>query len=544
MVDDLNNYDMVWALTQGTINAQLQWLFTKLTPPGQQGIQHVTFGQLFQADGKTVRDGVHVDAYLGVPSIEIAEGNDSTVYLYIPFVSGTLQHLGYGSTGVYTVNLAPDRANRAATTWTLCFKADINVADLTPTLDCQSGTPPANMHKETYQKLCNFQSSDFTIRQIFLDLQNVDMVTYLPNKSTIPANVTASYTSDGTTTPNQPDPMASIALQLAMPLYFKDLDASSENNPYILGYTANANFNQVSAFQPTGTVYSTHYYEPPARQPTDPDLSTFELLLVTHHKNPPLGNLGFGYNLVGRTGISGTGRVANATVVSDWLANSALPGGSVMDALGRAMEIPVSAISYDAATHRWSGESRATLADQHFAFITAKVSTTRKLSVTFSQSETDASGKTGPGLSVAGSFAARLDFDDVVCNGHFTRTQPFTMSIVMAPGIGSDGNATVTLSRSDIQRGKPGNDSDLGKLCKIPGIEQAVEAIMEDMLKNPLDNLNDLEVKNFGSTVDGGLRTLSSQIILPAPSVFAYKDIAFDDEFDLVTDFNYITQNQ
>jgi len=544
MVDEVNNYDLVWALTQGTINAQLRWLFTKLTPPGQQGIQHVSFGQLYQADGKTVKDGVHVDGYLGTPSIEIAEGNDSTVYLFIPFVSGTLQHLGYGNTGLYTVDLKPDPNNRAATTWTLCFKVDLNIADITHGLDCSTGKPPANMHKETYDKLCNFKSSDFTIRQIFLDLQNVDLVTYLPLRSTIPANATATLTNNGTTTPNQPDPLASIALQIAMPLYFKDLDANADNNPYILGYTANASFNDVSAFQPTGTVYSTHYYEPPKRMPTDPDLSTFEFLLVTHHRTPPLTNLGFSYNLVDRTGISGTGRVANATVVNDWLANTSLHGGSVIETIAKAVGVPLGNISYDKTRYQWSGGIEYTREDYGFGPIEAKVKAINSVTIAFSHSETDGSGKSGPGLAISGSFAVRMEFDDIVCDGSYTRTQPFSMSIVMSPGTGADANATVTLSRGPVRRSDAYNDSDLGKLCKIPGISDAVEAIMEAILKDPFDSLENLEVEHFSSTVDSGLQTLSSQIVLPAPSVFAYKNVSFNDEFDLVTDFNYITKDQ
>jgi hypothetical protein len=548
MVNALNDYDLVWALTQGTINAQLAWLFTKLTPPGQRGIEHVSFGQLFEADGKTVKDGLHVDGDLGVPSIEIGEGNDNTVFLFVPFERGTLQHLGLGG-GVYTVDLRPDPEHRAATTWTLCFKVDLNIADITSSLDCSTGRPPRSMHQETYDRLCHFKSSDFTVRQIFLDVQNVDLARYRSERSTIPATVVASVTSDGTTTPSQPDPQAAVAMQRAMTLYLQDLRADGRTNPYILGYTANASFDEVSALQPTGTVYSTHAYEAGANQPAEPDLSTFEFLLVTHHKTPPLTNLGFSYNLVDRAGISGTGRVANATVVRDWLANSALPHGSLIDAISRAVGVSLKPESYDPARHQWTGSQTYIRRRYEFGvigieFVTADVKSIHAVTVAFSQSVTDSSGKRGPGLQISGTFAARFEFDATICDGHYTRFQPFSMSILMSPGIGANANSTVVLSRSQVSLGDPWDDSDLGEACDIPKLKDVGEDIMKLVLTKPLADLDGLEVQRFASAIDGGLKTLSSQVILPAPSIFAYKDVSFNDEFDLVTELNYITQDQ
>lgn len=566
-MSELNDFDMVWAITQGTINSQLQWLFTKLTPPGQQGISYVSFGQLYQEGTTTIKDGMHVEGYLGTPSIEIDQGNDGTVLLYIPFTSGTLQHLGFGSAAVYSVDLTPDPNNPDTTTWKLCFKCNLNINDITKSLDCSAQSPPANMHQETFNKLCHFASSDFTIRQIFLDLQNVDMVTYMPNQSTMPANPIATLTSNGTTQTNQPDPMASTALSNLMPMYFKELDANSASNPYILGYTANANFDDVSAFQPTDTVYSTHYYTPSESQtgtwmpgtivkvsmadaasPTDQsgsdDLSTFNFLLTTHHKTPPTVNLGFNYNLVTETGISGTGRVANTTVVSDWLASSALSNGCVIGVIADAAGVLMSDLSYDATTYQWTGSHTQQVDDQKIAWATAKVTTINSVTIKFSASETDSSGVTGPGLAISGSFASRFDFNTGLCKGHYTRTQPYSMSIVMQPGIGNDGNATVTLSRSAVTTGDASDNSDLGGLCKIPGLKQAIEAIVEDMIKDPLQKMDTMEVSAFGSIMNNALGTLSSQIILPAPSIFAYKNLSFNDEFDLVTDFNYSTQDQ
>jgi len=140
-------------------------------------------------------------------------------------------------------------------------------------------------------------------------------------------------------------------------------------------------------------------------------------------------------------------------------------------------------------------------------------------------------------------MGARYEFDTGICTGDYTRTQPFSMSIVMQPGVGTDGNGMITLSTSSVTKGDATDSSNLGGACKIPGIKQAIGALVESLVKDPLARIDSFEVTIFSGAVSGALSTLSSQIILPAPSVFMYKDLSFNNEFDLVADFSYSTQN-
>ncbi len=541
MADELNGFDMVWAITEKTLNEQLAWRFTRPAQPGQPSLAHVTFGELFAADGTTVKDGFHVDAVLGAPWIEIPEGNTSTIELFLPFASGTLQHLGVGNTGVYTVDLAPDPKSPATTTWVLCFKTDLNLADITQHLDCAAGTPPPMMHQETYSQLCQFKSSGFSIQQLFLNLENVDLASYLPQRSSIPAQVTASVTSGGTTTPNQPDPAAAQALQLALLLYFKNLSADSKSSPYILGYSANAGANQSSALQPTGTAYSTHRYQPMPRMPALVGASTLNLLLVTDNRTPPSSNLAFNYNLVDRPGISGTARISPRVLASDWLSNSPPPRVSIIEAIAWAAGVGSWEIQYLPATYEWTGTME--VPSQTFVtFVRGKKIReiyVHSVSIKLSQRETDANGRSGPGLAITGGSGIRLYFnDDTLGHGTYTQTLPFSMSIVMLPGPGQSG-ASISLSRSHVTTGKPQISFDVRGGDPFARL---LDQINVSFAASEFARLENLDVKTLEPAVSQALGLFPTQIVLPAPATFAYTGLWFDDQLVLTSDFTYVTR--
>ncbi len=542
MADELNGFDMVWAITEKTLNEQLAWRFTRPAPPGQPSMAQVTFGELFAADGTTVKDGLHVDAVLGAPRIEIPAGNTSTIELFIPFASGTLQHLGVGSTGVYTVDLAPDPKHPAATTWTLCFKVDLNLADITPHLDCAAGTPPATMHQETYTQLCQFKSSGFTIQQVFLNLENVDLASFLPQRSSIPAQVMATVTTGGTTTANQPDPGAAQALQLALLLYFKNLSADPKSSPYILGYSANATANQPSALQPTGTAYSTHRYQPVPHMPTLFGASTLNLLLVTNHRTPPRANLAFNYNLVSRAGISGTGRIAPGVVCLDWLGKASQPGGgSLITSLAWTIGVAGTLLSYNPDHYEWSGIERITipLDGKTFRFGQADQFERRDLSIKLSKRETDAHGRSGPGLAINGAFGIELDLHNKdLGHGQMLYLHPYSFSLVMLPGAGKVG-AAISLSQSNVTKGKPTFTSTVQDRNIF---DYLTALIVAEGLAEKFERVENLHIDQIGQSVGRALQALSTQIVLPAPSTFTYHGLEFDDQLTLITDFTYTTR--
>jgi hypothetical protein len=536
MADELNGFDMVWAVTEQTLNDQLGAIFGGAARPGGPDLARVSFGELFEADGKTVKDGLHVDGVLAPPRIEIPEGNASTVLLFLTFASGTLQHLDLQQAGVLSVDLTPDPRRPAATTWTLCLEVDVNVADIGERLDCRSTRPPSGMHPQTFQQLCHFKTTGFSVRQLFLGLENVDLARFRPDRSMIPEGVTATYRRDGTTTLDTPDPNAGPDLQMAMALYLQHL--GSDNNPYVLGYTTEAGANETSAFQPTATAYSTRRYQPARNDSFYPGLSTLNLLLVTHHRRLPLASLGFNYNLVGRLGISGTGRVANATVVGDWLANPRAPGGSLIDAVAGAFGMAAGSLTYQPASFQWVGALEVPIHDAVFGRPGVVGTELRAATVRLSRHETDASGRSGPGLAIEGSFGYRIRCADYYFGfGTYTHVEPFRQSIVIRPELGP-GGSSVELTSSQLIRQPPQETFDL-RGGEFYGPRE-FDALVGNPLNPRFQQFQSLEIGKIGPTMNAALRALSGQIILPAPTTFVYRSLAFDEVFTLIAEFDYV----
>lgn len=533
---NLQSYDMIWAITQDTLNTQIQNAFNKIPPGDNPPMGQVKFGDLDKA-------GFEVDGLMKPPAIAIEEGAADQVNLTISFVNGTFTHKDFAG-NVYVVDLNP-KTNPSVDGLALAFKANLNIADM-PKMDC-SKKPPQNMDIDLYNNLCKFVSSDFSISQIFLDLQNADAVTFLQGKSTIPQE--ADATEYDKADPSKGRAVKDTLFRDLMPTFFQVyieyLAGNPDKSPYIFGYTAIKPGNQASALQPTGSVFSTFYNS------GNPDYSTLNFLMMTDNgvvnQNPsPLSSEPVVPPSSG-DGPAGTGYIANDKLATDWLQNDSLKNGSVIHSIGKQLGIDDDRILYhgkDGFTGSQTNDLSNPPSVDGCTFNSG--TSTPSFSITFSNTVKDDNGDTFPGLIINGQISVVAHYtkkDLYHCNLTATLSSSFSFGITIKPGIGNNsGSIILGVTTPQIDKGTPDFRYD-SEVCQV--FDAVFDLLTEDLLGligviNITNSvISNIDLSGLQSNLATALDNLQCQVVLPAPETFIYQTIALDDNNDLIVDFHY-----
>ncbi|MDN5284654.1 MAG: hypothetical protein JWR38_928 [Mucilaginibacter sp.] len=287
----MTGFDMVYAITQDTVNKQLALLSGQTIP------EKVTIGD-------SDNDGGSLTATLLPPVIKFNTGIPHEAYLCLTFNDGMFTYWsGQGNNSVQKT--AP------VSGWTIVFNVKINIAQIAQdNIKAAKGIPV-----QIADMLGKFDPSMFSVQNIFIDFESSDLSTFSSAMSSLPGI----------------DDATKIIFNKTIRLWL--LDHKGTDNPFILGFPVTAKQPSGSSdavFAPAGANLSTHGYEY-GNNPADGSkdgLSTLNFLLVTGNRNilsdPSLMRAdagSFHKNLVDKTGIDGKAIIAQEVFFQNYLYN-------------------------------------------------------------------------------------------------------------------------------------------------------------------------------------------------------------------------------
>jgi hypothetical protein len=252
MADDVFiDFDMVVAISQSEINAQLRQLATAGSIPTQMFV-----GQSTDASGQYVyttyasADAVPKDAPFVagtfVPQIRIA-ATGTVINLVLAFDGGSAAFAeAWGPLGLKTYELNG---------WVYEVPVNLDLAAI-------AAGDLENVPADVQLQLSAFTPTMFQVSSLFMDFDATNLLSWTPT-SAAPGGP-----ADGLT-------------WLAVFMQFYLRDRVKDHNPFILGYTASAksaqqaNPNVPALLQPTGTTFTLY------QDPADADRSTLNFVLVT-----------------------------------------------------------------------------------------------------------------------------------------------------------------------------------------------------------------------------------------------------------------------
>ena len=238
---DLNGFDMVYALTESTINAQFETLWGLEILPGDWDI----------SSGSS-----SMQATMGVPTVNLLTNNQ--VKLTIPITGGTFSW--------YVVDTSTDPPQAVKQTAdvagaVLTLTTSLNIASLSNDEVRGSAVIPA----EVKTQLQNFDDSMFSIEHIYMNLEDANLLSNY------------SFNCDQVDMTNADTVTALTSLVKA---YIDGLKDSK--NPYILGYqVTDSNTPSDATWKPTGVTYATF------KDNAYPTRNSLNFLMETHGKTVP-----------------------------------------------------------------------------------------------------------------------------------------------------------------------------------------------------------------------------------------------------------------
>jgi len=251
-----NDFDIVVAISQKTINEQLQKLVAMGTIKPRLTLVQVAQNRQFKyltSAAEIPANAAYIDAEV-VPQIDIhASGTQLTFIL--AFKSGKAA-FWQGGPGPLAQLTPFDVAG-----WRYGFAVTLDLAAVTADDAARHQVTPDSVRRT----LQDFQSRLFQVSSLFLDFASSDLLRFDPAKTTAGAG-------------NQ----AASALSLFMEFYFKNIVAAQ--NPYILGYSANPTDrsplpdgmkNVPDLLRPAGATFTLYH------EPSNPDLSSLNFVIVT-----------------------------------------------------------------------------------------------------------------------------------------------------------------------------------------------------------------------------------------------------------------------
>jgi hypothetical protein len=224
--NNLNGFDMVYAVTEQTINAQFKLLYAMEILPGE-----------WKA---TLQNGLYViDAQLGCPSVSLNTGDSSSrkALMTIPLTTASFTYasIGLDANG----NPVVEKATKDISGSKLKLKINVSLAEIAATYK-----DAAHIPQSVKDQLQNFDDSMFNLQHLFLNLEDADLLDSF------------EFDTNGIVNTNQPELIRQVRSLLES---FINTKKGSEN-PYILGYSVvNKRPDPVEpTWKPTGVTYSVY----------------------------------------------------------------------------------------------------------------------------------------------------------------------------------------------------------------------------------------------------------------------------------------------
>lgn len=288
----LDGFDMVWAVTRDSVNAQLAWLQMDQIVPSE-----VRAGDL-QADGLRIGGDGDDRASIAAPMLDFDTQAPDTVRLTVFFTGGTVSfYSGFGPSAPVV--------KQSLLGWKLAFTVRLRLAELDPARLADATTLPAAIHA----RLAAIDTAAFSIGQIRLDFTDSDLVNYDARASNLPTG--SAFLKQNFAT--------------ALGQWLKRHDGPA--NPFVLGYPVTRkqpSDASAAAFQPTAANVSTR--APAHAEGLPAGMGTLNFLLLTGQRkmtdSPALyapGAGSFAHALVARAGVDAAGLIARRVFLQRYL---------------------------------------------------------------------------------------------------------------------------------------------------------------------------------------------------------------------------------
>ncbi len=511
----LNNYDMVLAVSQDTINNQFFLLFA-------EGVISNTINIAYMPSNPALQ----LNATVNAPTVEMELDpvNPNQLDFNINFASGTFTYMDFAISPT-----TPQTADVSG--WVITML--VNLEQMTIT----SATPAGlNVSSGAQNVLNNYVGDDaFTIEALFLDFDNVNLSQLIIN-----ADGVQMQSSD----PRYPWLLTAMQQMIA--------SLKTSGNPYILGFHASSNHPegtnpQLPKLAPTGVQFISNQYNYTNgnHAPADDGLSCLCYLTMTDNQSFPFPDgkePTFVWNPIPTASVQARMFIDNNTFNTGYIHDLVLP------VLKSALNTPG---DWTQTGNSWALDYQWNNGDQNdghgpvvgedwpeniYGLTTIENSCTIALDVTNS---------TANQLLYNGSgyLYQKLDFYehplDIWMHDAWTSTKlSFTFTLTISAG--ANGDLSVTFTPSAGQPDQEHWENDLIKISDF--LTKLFGSSFEDQLDTINSQWADFEKFQFSSFTTSaaqGFQGLSAQLILPAPQQFYYSNIGLNSENDVVLDIGY-----
>jgi hypothetical protein len=492
-------FDIVTAISQDTVNYQIQQLFKQGVLPNSWNI--------------TMADtGISIDATLSPPTVNFAvPDSTSTVVFAINMPSGVFTYYeGFGPSA--------QQQKLQFSNWSYAFNVNLNFAQISAD-DIQNSTAVPDVVKTT---LSAFQSDMFTIQHLFMDFENADIASYNPNLTSMPVPGASGLT-----------PGQLTQWQNAIEDYFKSLSGTS--NPYILGYVASTANTSVQdgappLFNPTGATFSTF------QGAATSGANTLNFLLMTDGAAippvPPNGVLTA--SPISSSDYDGAMVVDPSVFVEGFVVEQLLADVSAAAGLG----------PFTQSGPGWLASASSNNLDQHGGKGAVVGSDSKILDIYLEQRNSataTAAIVTGstPSIHIAGAFEIdagyyEYPFGSRTWDGTVKTTLNWTLDIAISAG--TDGTIVVTPTFNPSAPTQDKSENFIQKILDVIG--QGMNGFL-DQVGAWASQIESYDFSGMQSSLTNALSMLSTRVILPAGDVFFFSDASLLGDYTLHCDLQY-----
>lgn len=527
----LNGYDEIIAITQNTINSQ----FIPLCPPDNSGPIPSSWGVQLNPDAEPGTNQawpyLQVDS-MAPPtvSVKLSDGsvNPTQLLMTLHLTSGYLQYF----------DLYGQEQTEQVVNWDVNFIVLLNQMTISSDEDLSKFASPQPVIDQVTGYL---NSADFTVASLFCDFENTNFT-----------SMTISMSGDNL------DPTSQVFLtaEALISGYLQLIQGTA--NPFILGYPVSSTNPQeaspgIPAFAPTAAAFSTNPYHYPSGDEgdtSDDGLSTLNFLLMTEQDPLPdyATNDAFAFNWVDDSSVQGIMAIRANLFQDGYVTDLLLP--HLKSALGIPSSVnwiantdtPYWAISYIETPYANENGGKGHIIGKDSGILNVYEQLTNQVTCNVTL-------EPGPDvvLSGSGNFYSKADVYEYPfgIKEHMmwsSASMDFTFTISLVAGTEAANGTIVTsftCSNTGVQEDEWQN-IEVKIADWIVGWFSDVNQDFENDIQQSIDNLTNSNYEQLNTDLNSALSAMSSQVILPNASVYFYKNISLDDQYNVRLDVTYI----
>ncbi|MFT6914556.1 MAG: hypothetical protein ACJAWL_000852 [Motiliproteus sp.] len=504
---ELNNFDMIWSVTQDSVNAQLKYLFNF----GDINTQ-ISVGDLNE-------DGFNLNTTLLAPALIFDSAMEGHASMVISLDTGTLTTwTGFGANA--------KTVEHDCKGWKIGFDVRLSLIGLK---DLKA--PSKAVHEK--MKHSGFMDTQrFSVRGLFLDFQNTNFSSFDDGRTTV-------ILSDASDANAAESARVKTMFYNGLRTHFEAIKTSE--NPYALGYTVEnvtppAGQNSTPAlFAPTGVAYSTHRYQDPGQHDSKAYLgrSTLNFMMMTDQippsTDPRDGH--FDRNLVEESGIDGTALIRQELFVQQYLKQvwdkivDALDPGTALVHL-RSGGVPN--VRNETLSNGFSLSESITSSDDLGNYVRPFYTQTKKLTMRLVNASDHIEFR-GTGTLFSELLVKQYAWPNTYM-GQFWGKSSTSLDFCIKFLAGTDGKIQIIpefkITPQPLDRGHSGAFGSLSSVLDDLGVGPNIQA----MLGSVTEQTQMMVKSEFIDQIRGSFAALAGSVILPGANDFFYKKLQLSPE--------------